>query len=338
MKIKALSLFSGGLDSILAVKVLQEQNIYVEGICFSSNFFGCEKAREMAKQIGINLKVVDFRDEYLELVKNPPSGYGKNLNPCIDCHSLMIRKAGEIAKKEGFQIVSSGEVLGQRPFSQNKESLRRVKKISGVDVLRPLSAKLLEETEVEGHGLVDRKKLLRINGRQREAQFDLVAKYDIKKHPAPAGGCILTDPDFSNRLKKMIEIFPDCTSDDAELLKYGRIFWFKTKSNKTALLVVGRHKEDNDSLGKLCKIGDFMLELREIRGPFSILRFFNEKERFVPDKELILVNTPKSLSLEDLKIKETKSGEDILKTSALITSYYATKARGKKVEMKILNN
>lgn len=336
-QVKALSLFSGGLDSALAVKILEDQNIKVDAICFCSNFFGCEKAKEMAEQIGINLRVVDFRDEYLELVKNPPSGYGKNLNPCIDCHAMMIKKAGEIAKKEGYDIVATGEVYGQRPFSQNKEALKRVKKISGVDVLRPLSAKLIEETEAERAGLVNRGRLLRINGRQREDQFELTKKYGIKKFPSPAGGCILTDPEFSDRLLKMLENYPNCKSGDVELLKHGRVFWFRTKNDQKALLVIGRHKEDNERLEKLAQSDDFMLELKEINGPISILRFWDEKEKSRTTKNIISVHSPQKLMMAELRILEAKTVDEILKLSAILTSHYATKTRGKEVEVKIIN-
>src|SRR3989339_1237471 len=167
MLTKSLSLFSGGLDSIIAVKLLQKQNIDVTGICFYSPFYGCEKALESAKELGIELKTIDISAEMLAVVKNPACGYGKSLNPCIDCHALMIRLANEIAQKENFDFIASGEVLGQRPFSQNKEALQRVQKLAGAEVLRPLSAKLLDETAVEKSGLVNRGLLERINGRDR---------------------------------------------------------------------------------------------------------------------------------------------------------------------------
>ena len=189
-KIKALVLFSGGLDSILAVKMLQAQKIAVTAVCFESNFYDAKKAEEEAKKLDIDLKVVDIQKEMLALVKNPFSGYGKNLNPCIDCHSLMIKKAGAIAKSDGFDFVATGEVLGQRPFSQNKQALEKVKDLSGVEVLRPLSAKLLNETEIEKNKILIRGLLGRIQGRTREGQIELARKYKLKDYPLPAGGCL----------------------------------------------------------------------------------------------------------------------------------------------------
>ena len=188
-KAKALVVFSGGLDSMMSAKLLMNQGIEVTALNFESNFFKATQAKESAKILGIPLIIKDISPEELELVKNPPNGYGKHLNPCIDCHANMIRMAGKIAEEQGFSIVATGEVLGQRPFSQNRDALRRVKKISGVDVLRPLSAKLLGETQVEKEGVVIRGKLRAIRGRGREEQMELAERYGIKKYPSPAGGC-----------------------------------------------------------------------------------------------------------------------------------------------------
>ena len=154
-KIKALVLFSGGLDSILAVKILEDQGIEVAGIYFESIFFGAEKAKEIAKKNDIKLFVEDFNQEILGSVKNSAHGLGKNMNPCIDCHATMVILAGEFAQKNGYDFLASGEVLGQRPFSQNKQALSKVVEIGEREILRTLSAKLLLETEVEKTGLVD---------------------------------------------------------------------------------------------------------------------------------------------------------------------------------------
>ncbi|MCD4693944.1 7-cyano-7-deazaguanine synthase, partial [bacterium] len=171
-KARALVLFSGGLDSMIAVKLLQVQNIEVEAICFVSNFFNSKKAEEGAKNLKIKLHIVNISKEMLKLVKNPPNGHGKYYNPCIDCHGLMVRKAGKfIEKNKKFDFLASGEVLGQRPFSQNKKSLKKVIDISGYEILRPLSAMLLLETEIEKKGLVKREELANISGRNRSVQF-----------------------------------------------------------------------------------------------------------------------------------------------------------------------
>jgi len=331
-KTKALVLLSGGLDSMLAAKLLQLQGIEVVGICFESNFFNADKARIAAEKLKIELKVVDLRYEELELVKNPPSGYGKNLNPCIDCHGLMIKKTEEIRKREGFDIIATGEVSGQRPFSQNKNNLSLVQKIAGVEVLRPLSAKNLEETKYEKKGLVNRGKLLNINGRSRERQMELAQKYNIKDYPSPAGGCLLTDPEFSQRLLKMLEYWPDCTPQDAELLKYGRIFWLKLQENKNILLVIGRHEEDNKALERLAQKGDIMLELKEMTGPLTILR--NSKHQI---SNILEVKIPEKLKLSELNLGKEKTFIEIINISRIITGYYSTKARGKKVKLEVKN-
>jgi len=188
-KIRALLLFSGGLDSLLAAEILREQNVEVEGICFTSNFFTCAKAEEEARKIGIKLHTVNISKQILDLVKKPPHGHGKNLNPCIDCHGLMIKTAGEFLKgkknKQGFDFLASGEVLGQRPFSQNSQTLRTVSKIGKVSILRPLTAKNLDPTEMEEKGLVEREKLGKISGRGREEQIKWAQNLGIKNYPSP---------------------------------------------------------------------------------------------------------------------------------------------------------
>lgn len=333
-KVKALVLFSGGLDSMLAVKILQDQGIEVEGVCFESNFFNAAKARKLAQEINIRLKIKDISRNMLELVKNPPSGYGKHLNPCLDCHSLMIREAGKIKAREKYDFIATGEVLGQRPFSQNRQALERVSKLSGTEVLRPLSAKLLPETSYEKKEIVRRGRLYRIQGRRREEQMELARKYNVEKYSSPAGGCLLTDPDFSERLIKLLDNWPDCSTNDAALLKRGRVFWLKDKKQEKILIIIGRHQEDNEELEKLARGNDIMLELKEINGPISIIRGANftaaDSQSFS-----LKIDVPKKLKLSELKLGQAKERQEILNISALLTGYYATKARGRNVELRI---
>ena len=320
--VKALVLLSGGLDSMLAVKLLQEQGVEVTGLSFISCFFGAGKAEVAVKQLGIKLKKVDFKIEHLKMTKNPKYGYGKNANPCIDCHSLMLRYAGEL---EGYDFIATGEVLGQRPMSQNKNALTTVAKYSGLNdkLLRPLSAKLLPETEIEKKGLVDRNKLLDISGRSRTRQTELATKYNLK-YPSPAGGCLLTDPNFSERLLEMFKRWPDCKSEDIELLKYGRIFW----ANKT-LIVVGRDKEDNEALEKLAKKGDATMELVDVNGPLTLIRN-------VPYQiSNIKLEIPKKLDVDKLKLDEISGEKGIIETAGLLTGWYAPKAREKNIKLNI---
>ena len=206
--IKALGLCSGGLDSILSALVLKEQGIEVTWISFETPFFSAKAAKDAARQTGIPLIIKDITDIYMEMMRAPKAGFGKNMNPCMDCHTLMFAQAGKVMEEEGFHFLFSGEVVGQRPKSQNKNSLRYVEKNSGFDgqILRPLSAKCLPETQVEKDGLVDRERLLDISGRSRKVQMELAKKFGIKDFPSPAGGCLLTDKGFSNRLRDMLYV------------------------------------------------------------------------------------------------------------------------------------
>lgn len=288
-KVKALAMLSGGLDSILAVKLLREQkNIEVVGLACVSYFFDNELAVKAAKKLGIELINVDFSDEHLELIKKPRFGYGKGMNPCIDCHILMLRKAKKYlcSEKVGggasscFDFIVTGDVLGERPMSQNKQALSLIEKESGLKgyLLRPLSAKLLEPTVPEEKGWVDREKLLDIFGRSRKRQIELAKKWGIKEYPTPAGGCILTDPEYSKKLKEMLVFWPNCDGNDAQLLKFGRHFW--EGENK---IVVGRNKQDNEEIKKLSRKGDIVIEPKKFPGPTILIR---SKKR-ISEKSLI---------------------------------------------------
>lgn len=336
-KVRALVLMSGGLDSLLAARVLLEQGVEVVGLSFQSNFFDTFGAKKSAEQLGIDLKEVDFSKEHLEMVKNPKYGYGKNMNPCIDCHSLMLRQAKKIMEDEGFDFVATGEVLGQRPMSQNRESLDTVAKYSGLDglLLRPLSAKLLDETLPEKNGKIKRGKLHHLSGRTREGQMELVDKYGIKNYASPAGGCLLTDPEFGNRLIKMFDAWSDCDGNDVGLLKSGRIFWTRMGDNHV-LIVVGRHKEDNEKLVKLIKKGDVKIELGNEVGPTTLIRAKNKDFKIKTETEEMYV--PEEIKMSEFKLGENKNENEILEIAKVLTGHYAVKARGKKVNFKILSN
>ncbi|UUV18811.1 7-cyano-7-deazaguanine synthase [Fusobacteria bacterium ZRK30] len=268
---KALALFSGGLDSSLAIKLVQKQGIEVIALNFVSHFFGGknEKADNMAKQLGVKLEYVDFSEIHTELVKNPPSGRGKNMNPCIDCHALMFEKAGELLEKYGASFLISGEVLGQRPMSQNFSSLNRVKKLSGVDlgelIVRPLCAKLLPITKPEELGWIDREQLMDINGRSRKAQLELVEEWGIVEYPTPGGGCMLTEPNYSKRLRTLEGdgFLEDKFSFLFHLAKRGR--FFRVESGK--YLFVGREKDDNFKLSEYKKYGSLYIAGAGTPGP-----------------------------------------------------------------------
>jgi len=302
-RIKALVLFSGGLDSILAAKLLIEQGIKVQGFIFQSYFFDLGHAKETAKEIGIKLIIKDFSKEHLKMVKSPKYGYGKNMNPCIDCHILMFKIAKQIMEKKNFDFVATGEVLGERPMSQNKNALKLIEKESGLNgyLLRPLSAKLLEPTEIEKRGLIDRGKLLDIKGRSRKRQLKLAKKWKIKKYPNPAGGCLLTDPDFSKRLRKLLDKYPKSEENDIELLKFGRHFW-----RDSIKVIVGRNHQENLEIKKLRQKNDVLIELKNLTGPTTLIRNYKgaiSKKEIIEAQKLTKHYSLKARDKEDLKFK-----------------------------------
>ena len=268
--VRALAMISGGLDSILAARLIKEQGVEVIGICFRSYFFNEENAKRMTKQIGIRLEVVDFSKEHFEMVKNPSHGWGKNMNPCIDCHSMMMRYSGELLEKFNADFIITGEVLNQRPMSQNKSALNIVKKQSGFSekILRPLCAKNLDPTPMEVNGLVDREMLLDISGRSRKVQMELADKWGIKDYPSPAGGCKLTDPNYSIRLKELVERKENVTEKDIHLLKYGRHFITDDKTK----IIVTRTAEEGESIKVLLNKNDLMFLTSKYNGAMVIIQ------------------------------------------------------------------
>ena len=269
--IKAISLFSGGLDSILATRLILEQSIEVEAVNFKTAFYNCiDKARSAAAELGIKFKAFEVNHDFFKVLKSPRYGYGSNLNPCIDCHIFMIRRAGQYMQESTAQFLISGEVLGERPMSQNKTALKTIEKNSGLEgfLLRPLSAKLLEPTIVEKKGLVDREKLLAIEGRSRKPQIQLARQFGIDNYSSPAGGCLLTDPAFADRMKDLMGHKRNFEVNDVELLKVGRHFRLEEKVK----LIVGRNKEENDKLSALARKGDLYFYPTRAKGPVGIGR------------------------------------------------------------------
>ncbi len=280
MNRKALSMLSGGLDSILATKLMLEQGLEVEAINFLTIFCTCTRkgcqhaATEAARTLKVPLKVLNITEEYLEIVRKPKHGYGSNMNPCIDCRIYTFRKAKEYMGQVGASFIVTGEVLGERPMSQRREAILLIEKEAGLKglVVRPLSAKLFEPTIPETEGIVDRARLLEISGRSRKPQIELAKQFDINDYPCPAGGCLLTDPGFAKRIKDLIE-HDSLNIDDVRLLKFGRHF----RIAEDAKLVVGRDESENASLESQLKPGDICLKLKEYQGPFSIYRGRPEK-------------------------------------------------------------
>ena len=246
---KGLSLMSGGLDSQLAIRVLQNAGAEVEAVCFSTPFFDISAAKTAADALGVKLHVIDFTDDEISLIENPPHGFGGAMNPCIDCHALMIKRAGELMTKFGYDFVATGEVQGQRPMSQNKQSLGIVEKCSGLKgrLVRPMSAKLLEPTIPELEGKLDREKLLDISGRGRERQIALAAEFGIVDYPSPAGGCKLTEEGFCRKLKDLKDNEGLGNRKLVELLLVGRRFRLPDGSS----VILGRDKVENERLKRV---------------------------------------------------------------------------------------
>ena len=247
---KALALFSGGLDSVLAMKLIVDQGIEVIAVNINTGFSATTQRlshmQNMCNQIGVKLEILDIKDQFLqEVLFNPKYGYGKNFNPCIDCHGFMFRYTCELLEKFDAKFMISGEVLAQRPMSQNKDALEKVKQLSKCAnlIVRPLSAKLLPPSYPELQGWVDREKLLDISGRSRKRQLQLAKQIGLKDFEPPAGGCLLTEIQFCNKLKDFVK-YDKLEVEDIDILKFGRHF----RLSDGAKLIVGRNKEDNENL------------------------------------------------------------------------------------------
>ena len=269
-KSKAVCVFSGGLDSTLAIKLMQEQGIEIVALHFLSPFFGSkEKIQKKAQKLGVPIKIIDFSKEHIKMLQKPKHGFGRAANPCIDCHALMFKTAKKYMKQVGADFLVSGEVLGERPFSQNKQALGVVEKEAGVEgiLLRPLSAKLLAITIAEKKGLVDREKLLAISGRRRLEQLKLAKKFKIKDVPTPGGGCLLTEKQFGVKVKDLLKNNKKATVLDFKLLKFGRHFRFG--DNK---IIVGRNEEENKKLLGMKSVSDFVFEVIDIPSPITLLQ------------------------------------------------------------------
>jgi tRNA U34 2-thiouridine synthase MnmA/TrmU len=272
-KIKALALLSGGLDSTLATELILKQGIDVVALNFTSPFCLCKKggcgATEAAKQLNVPLKVVHVGDEYLKMVRKPKHGYGRNMNPCIDCRIFIVKKAKKYAKEIDASFIFTGEVLDERPMSQHFKAMKIIEEEAGLKgkILRPLSARLLPETVIEKKGLVNRKKLLDIHGRSRKPQIKLAREFNIKDYPCPAGGCLLTYKEYANKLRDLFKHKKRCSMADVALLKVGR--HFRLGENK---IIVGRNEAENKILTSKKARNDYYFEVPDVGGPITVLQ------------------------------------------------------------------
>jgi tRNA-specific 2-thiouridylase len=274
---KAIALLSGGLDSTLAILLLRRQGIDVTAVTFLTHF-GCDMSDSSscssdsssnAERYGFTVKLCHLSDKFMEVVKSPKFGHGKNMNPCMDCRILMLREAKVLMEMTGADFVATGEVLGQRPMSQRRDTFPVIDREAGLvgRVLRPLTAKLLKPTVAEEEGLVDREQLCGFSGRGRKPQMALAEEFGLTEYPAPAGGCLLTEPNYSYRLRELLEHTPEPGVRDLMLLRLGR--HFRTPEGRK--VIVGRHSEENDKLGPLAERGDFSMWVEGYGSPLTLL-------------------------------------------------------------------
>jgi tRNA-specific 2-thiouridylase len=291
---KALGLLSGGLDSTLAVKLILERGIDVEAINFVTPFCLCRKggcgASEAAKTFRIPLRMVSAGTDYLRVVRNPRFGYGKNLNPCVDCRIFMLKKAKKYAKQIGAKFIFTGEVLGQRPMSQHRGALELIEREAGLKgkILRPLSAKLLPKTEAEEKGFVDAGALRDISGRSRKRQIEMTREFNIVNYPCAAGGCLLTDKEFANKLKDLFQHEKRVTVKEVNRLKVGRHFRFG--ENK---IIVGRNEVENGVLFRTMQKSDYYFKVPDCGSPTTILRGPKTKAAIKKAAELTVFHSDK---------------------------------------------
>ncbi|MCW3974666.1 MAG: 7-cyano-7-deazaguanine synthase [Candidatus Bathyarchaeota archaeon] len=273
-KVKALAMFSGGLDSTLAIKVMLEQGIEVEALSFTTPFCLCEGKggcviSKAARKLDIPLKKISIEQDYFEIVKNPKYGYGKYMNPCVDCRIYMLKKAKKYAEIIGAQFIITGEVLGQRPMSQRRKTLEIIEKEAGLvnKIIRPLSDKHFSETEAELKGLVEKTKLFDIRGRSRKKQMELAKKFEINEYPCPSGGCLLTYKEFAAKVKDILKYDDILDFKVIALLKIGR--HFRYGKNK---IIVGRNEEENSLLLSLKGEADNWFEAIGYGSPITLLQ------------------------------------------------------------------
>jgi tRNA U34 2-thiouridine synthase MnmA/TrmU len=325
-KTKALALLSGGLDSTLAVRLLLEQGLDVEAINFVSPFCLCKRggcgAADVAERFRIPLKIANVGEDYLKIVRNPKHGYGRNMNPCIDCRIFMLKKAKKYAREAGASFIFTGDVLDERPMSQHIQALTTIEREAKLEgkILRPLSAKLLPETIMEKKGLVNRERLLSIRGRSRKSQIELAKRYSIGDFPCPAGGCLLTCKEFANKLKDLLAHKKRVTLRDVSDLKIGRHFRFG--KNK---IIVGRNETENKTLVQTRQQNDYHFEVPNCGSPITILQ--GPKTRRAIEKAAALTAYYSDNKNREILVKFGKTNLDRSMTVPMISQEEVEKLR-----------
>jgi tRNA-uridine 2-sulfurtransferase len=326
----ALALYSGGLDSTLACRVVMEQQIRVVAVKFVTPFFGADLLNDpegyrqtIRRKYGIEVMLRDLSEPYLKMLARPAHGYGKNFNPCVDCKIMLMTEARRMLPEQGASFLVSGEVLGQRPMSQRRDTLRVIERDSGCAdlLLRPLCARHLPPTKPEREGLIDREKLLDFRGRNRSPQIALAARLGISDYEAPGGGCVLTDPNLAARIRDHYQeaavLGQPVRADDVLLLLGGRAF----KLPGGSILALGRDEAGNDRLLARRRPGDWLLNLRDHPGPLAILR---------PPRESAgpaIAGAPSTPATEQAPAGQAGIPADLLWAAALVMRYAGKSVR-----------
>ena len=304
---KAVALLSGGLDSTLAVKLMIDQGIDVTAVHFTSVFCNCSPkkagckmhARKVAEEFAVPIIVIHKGMDYIKMVEKPPHGHGSAMNACIDCRIYMLRKVKEMMPELGASFVITGEVLGQRPMSQQRHTIRLIEKESGLQdlILRPLSAQHFEPTLPEREGIVDRDKLLKISGRGRKPQFELAENLGVTDYPCPAGGCLLTDKVIAARLRDLFDHAVDYNQTDLVSLTLGRHY----RLYPDLKIILGRNQEENERLTSLAKDGQSIFEPENFRGPTILALGHLNSEREAAIGEIIVAHSQDKKPLYRIK-------------------------------------
>jgi len=296
MKVKALSLLSGGMDSALATRIMISLGFDVTALNFSSPFCTCTRkdhgckneAKRLGDELGIRVRVEFMGKEYIDMVRSPKYGYGKNMNPCVDCRIMIFRRAKEIMEEIGAAFIFTGEVVGQRPMSQNANTMRLIEKQSGLSgkVVKPLCAKLLPPTEAELNGVIDREKMLAIQGRSRKEQIRIFKEdFGVTENLCSSGGCLLTDQHFAGKMRDLLDHDETADVKDARLLRVGRHF----RISGDLKLIVGRDEAENDRLEKMAGDDDFFFHPanEDVKGPLCVTKGSFGKEQLADIGEIV---------------------------------------------------
>ncbi len=276
---KAVALLSGGLDSTLAVKLMIDQGIEVYALNFTSAFCTCDsgarkesgcksESRRVAEEFNIPIKVVLKGDDYIDVVRAPKHGYGKGINPCVDCRIYIFIRAKEYMEEIGASFIITGEVLGQRPMSQRRETMGIIERESGLEglIVRPLCALQMEPTIPEKNGVIDRELMLAVAGRGRRQQMDLADDLDINDYPCPSGGCLLTDKIFSKKVRDLLDHNEEVDKKDLVMLRIGRHF-----RHNGSKVIVGRDEAENKRLTALSTQKQMLIEPVDFPGPVAVV-------------------------------------------------------------------